>query len=68
MTKRKCSMCKHCSSGEMGQLVCLWEKSFLPRPVSRARLWGKEAPSTYEEWAKDCQHFEVEDTTGEDVT
>lgn len=60
---RTCRSCKHCGVVEQAtKLVCRWEKSFLPPPVVRARLWGQGAPETWDAAAEDCPQFAKKDT------
>lgn len=54
---RNCRDCRHCINFGAHGLRCTWEKSFLPPSVQNARLWGKDAPETYEKWAEDCNQF-----------
>jgi hypothetical protein len=62
MTQRNCRNCLYVSMVAAGtSLVCRWEKANLPPPVFRARLWGKDAPTTYEEWAVSCPHFTTQE-------
>ena len=69
MSEKNCRKCVHVGLVEGGiMLVCRWEQSFLPPPVCRKRCWGTDAPQTHEGWAKDCQHFQAQDTTGENAT
>ena len=57
---RTCRACKHCGIVEQGtKLACRWELSFLPPPVFRERLWGKDAPITMDGNAEDCPQFEA---------
>ena len=60
---RTCRSCQHCGIVEQGtKLVCRWEKSFLPPPVVRARLWGQDAPETWDSLAETCPHYAKKDT------
>lgn len=57
-----CRNCRHCAVVRSGtKLVCLWEKNMLPPPVVRKRLWGQDAPETWEEAASDCAHFTMKE-------
>jgi hypothetical protein len=60
---KSCRSCKHCGVVEQAtKLVCRWEQSFLPPPVMRDRLWGKDAPETWGDAALTCQHYAEKDT------
>ena len=61
---RICSNCSHSRSVEGGtKTSCAWEKHVYPPPVFRERFWGKNAPFTWDEAAKDCHHFAPKATT-----
>jgi hypothetical protein len=63
MTSEKiCSNCIHSTLSASHTLIyCEWEKSHLPPPIFRARLWGEARPQTKDEWAEDCSQFKGAD-------
>jgi len=62
MAEQKCSDCIHKTLGNHGLTMhCTWEKSHLPPPVFRARLWGVDAPKTEDENAMRCAQFQAKE-------
>jgi len=58
MTDRTCRSCRHSRViGDGTEILCDWERNFLPPPVFSAPTWVRSTRPTFDEWAKDCQQY-----------